>query len=175
MGTEESLWLTLKKIASYISKMKVLVIHSCLTLCNPRDCSPTGSSDHGILQARILKWVAIPFSRDLPHPGIEPRPPYLRADSLSSEPPGKPYIKKKWLIIRDGIYQGFVCTKHTYLMMIPSINLGRKMLVFIPYWWENKSVASLNNMTKFPQVIISKENISQIFFIQVRHFKVINT
>ena len=32
-------------------------------LCNPVDCSPQGSSDHGILQARILKWVAIPFSR----------------------------------------------------------------------------------------------------------------
>ena len=75
--------------------MKALVTHSCLTLCNPRDCSPAGSSDHGILQARILKWIAIPSSRDLPHPGIEPRPPYLQADSLSSELPGKPYIKEK--------------------------------------------------------------------------------
>ena len=35
----------------------------CLTLCNPMDCSPPGSSVHGILQARILEWVAIPFSR----------------------------------------------------------------------------------------------------------------
>ena len=34
-----------------------------LTLCDPRDCSPPGSSVHGILQARILEWVAIPFSR----------------------------------------------------------------------------------------------------------------
>ena len=33
----------------------------CLTLCNPMDCSPPGFSDHGILQARILEWVAIPF------------------------------------------------------------------------------------------------------------------
>ena len=33
------------------------------TLCNPMDCSPPGSSVHGILQARILEWVAIPFSR----------------------------------------------------------------------------------------------------------------
>ena len=76
--------------------MKVLVTHSCLTLCNPRDCSPAGSSDHGILQARILKWVASPLPRDLPHPGIETRPPYLQADSLLSELPGKPYIKEKW-------------------------------------------------------------------------------
>ena len=35
------------------------------------DCSPPGSSVHGILQARILEWIAIPFSRDLPDPGIE--------------------------------------------------------------------------------------------------------
>ena len=40
----------------------VLVAQSCLTLCNPVDCSPLGSSVHGILQARILEWVAIPFS-----------------------------------------------------------------------------------------------------------------
>ena len=42
------------------------------TLCNLMDCSPPGSSGHGILQARILEWVAIPFSRDLSDPGIKP-------------------------------------------------------------------------------------------------------
>ena len=36
---------------------------SCPTLCNPTDCSPSGSSVHGILQARILEWVIIPFPR----------------------------------------------------------------------------------------------------------------
>ena len=44
-------------------KGKVLVAQSCLTICDPRDCSPPGSSLHGILQARILEWVAIPFSK----------------------------------------------------------------------------------------------------------------
>ena len=43
-------------------KVKVLVVQSCPTLFNPMDCSPPGSSVHGILQARILKWVAISFS-----------------------------------------------------------------------------------------------------------------
>ena len=52
------------------------------TLCLP------GSSVHGILQARILKWVSFPG--DLPNPGIEPRSPALQADSLLSELPGKP-------------------------------------------------------------------------------------
>ena len=43
--------------------MKVLVAQSCLTLCNPMDYSPPDSSVLGALQARILKWVTIPFSR----------------------------------------------------------------------------------------------------------------
>ena len=43
--------------------VKVLVTQSCPTLCDPMDCSPPSSSVRGILQARILEWVAIPFSR----------------------------------------------------------------------------------------------------------------
>ena len=49
----------------------------CPTLCNPMNCNPPGSSVHAILQARILEWVAIPFSRVLPHSGIEPMSPAL--------------------------------------------------------------------------------------------------
>ena len=44
------------------------VAQSCLTLCDPMDCSPPGSSIHGILQARILEWVAISFSRGSSQP-----------------------------------------------------------------------------------------------------------
>ena len=44
----------------------------------------------GILQARILELVALPYSSDLPNPGIEPRFPTLQADSLPSKPLGKP-------------------------------------------------------------------------------------
>ena len=40
------------------------LLQSCPTLCNPMDCSPPGSSVQGILQARILEWVAMPFSKD---------------------------------------------------------------------------------------------------------------
>ena len=43
-------------------KVKVLVTQLCLPLCEPMNCSPPGSSAHGILQARILEWVAIPSS-----------------------------------------------------------------------------------------------------------------
>ena len=71
----------------------MLVTQSCLTLCSPMDYSSPGSSSvHGILQARILKWVACPPPGALPNPGIEPRSPALQADSLLSEPPGKPWV-----------------------------------------------------------------------------------
>ena len=73
-----------------INTVKVKVAQSCPTLCNSMDCSPPGSSVHGILQAGIMEWVAIPFSKNLPNPGNKPRSPVLQVDSLSSEPPGKP-------------------------------------------------------------------------------------
>ena len=72
-----------------------LVTQSYLTLCDPLDCSPSGFSVYGIFQARILKWVAISSSRDLPNPGIKPissASPALQADSLPTEPPGKPQV-----------------------------------------------------------------------------------
>ena len=46
----------------------VKLFQSCLTLCNPMDCSPLGSSVHGILQERILEWVAIPCSKGSSQP-----------------------------------------------------------------------------------------------------------
>ena len=70
-----------------------VVAQSCPTLCDPMDCSPPDSSVHGILQARILEWVAISFSRDLPNPGIKLGSSASQADALPSEPPGKPQGK----------------------------------------------------------------------------------
>ena len=64
--------------------LKCIVTQSCLSLCDPMDFSPPGSSVHEILQARILEWVAIPFSRDLLDPAIEPVSLTLQADSLPS-------------------------------------------------------------------------------------------
>ena len=62
---------------------------SCLTLCDPMDCSLPGSSVHGIFQARILEWVAISFSRGSSQPRIETGSPTLQAMLLPSELPGK--------------------------------------------------------------------------------------
>ena len=63
---------------------------SCLTFCNPMDCSPLGSSVHGILQARILEWVAIPFSRGPSWPRDGTWVSCIAGGFFTAEPPGKP-------------------------------------------------------------------------------------
>ena len=68
----------------------VIVAQLCPTLCDPMDCSTPGSSVCGILQARIQEWVAILFSRGSSRPRDQTQFPALQADSLQSEPPGKP-------------------------------------------------------------------------------------
>ena len=70
-GTEEehSFFLHLHPwVWSCISEKQVTVAQPCLTLHDPVDCSLPGSSVHGVLQARILGWVAIPFSRGSSQP-----------------------------------------------------------------------------------------------------------
>ena len=60
------------KMSILTDGMCVSVTQSCPTLCDLMDCSPPGSSVHGILQAIILVWAAIPFSRGFSRPGIDP-------------------------------------------------------------------------------------------------------
>ena len=69
----------------YIVVVCCSVSKSCPTLCNSMDYTV-----HGVLQARILEWIAFPSLGDLPNPGIEPRSPALQADSLLTELQGKP-------------------------------------------------------------------------------------
>ena len=68
-------------------KLKVKVTQSCQTLCDPVEYTV-----HGILQARILEWVAVP------NPGIKSKSPTLQAESLPAEPPGKPIQRLKDLM-----------------------------------------------------------------------------
>ena len=70
-------------------KVKVKSLSRVQLFVTPKDCSLPGSSLHGILQARVLEWGAIFFSRGSSDPGIEPGSPALQADALPSEPPGK--------------------------------------------------------------------------------------
>ena len=77
----------------YIYIYIMVCVHAqCLTLCDPMDCSPPGSSIHGISQARILEWIAISSPGDLPNPGIEPVSPEssaLPCGFFTTDPPGK--------------------------------------------------------------------------------------
>ena len=67
-------------------------LQSCLTLCDPMEHSPLGSSVHGILQARIPEWWPCPPPRDLPDPGIKPESPAspaLASGLFTTSTPGK--------------------------------------------------------------------------------------
>ena len=82
----------LGNVSIYYSESEVA--QSCPTLCDPMDYTV-----HGILPARIPEWVAFPFSRGSPNPGIEPRSPALQPDSLPAEPEGKPLSYQKVITI----------------------------------------------------------------------------
>ena len=65
--------------------MLAQLLQSCLTLCDSMDNSRPGFSGHGILQARILEWVAMPSSRYLPHLGIDLTSPALAGVFFNTE------------------------------------------------------------------------------------------
>ena len=97
------------------------VAQSCPTLCDPMDCSPPGSSVHGILQARILEWLPFSSPGDLPKPGIEPGSRALQADSLPSEPPRKPVhvyksTKNEGTVVKD-IFVMMVLDSHLFVVL----------------------------------------------------------
>ena len=89
-------WPVLHFIAFFLKRLLVVVValvaQWCLILCDPMDCSPPGSSVHGIIKTRLLEWVAFSSPRDLSNPGIKPGSPALQADSLLSNLPGKPFV-----------------------------------------------------------------------------------
>ena len=78
-----------------VNCVRAQLLHPCPTLCDPVDCSPPVFSVHGIVQARILERDAMPSSRDLPKPGIEPMSTpslALQSDSLPLSRQGCPVL-----------------------------------------------------------------------------------
>ena len=67
----------------------VFIAQSCMTVCNPVDCSPPGCSVNGVLQARILAWVAMAFSRGSSQPRDQTHVSCIAGRFFTSEPPGK--------------------------------------------------------------------------------------
>ena len=73
---------------------RAMLSHSVVQLfCNPRDCSPPGSSVQGIFSQEYWSWLSFPTPGDLPDPGIKPAcpvSPALAGGFFTTEPPGKP-------------------------------------------------------------------------------------
>ena len=77
------------------------IIQSCPTLWDPTDCSPPGSSVHGILQARIPEWVAMPSSRGSSQPRDQTQVSCIAGGFFTAESPGKPVQKPRTLLISE--------------------------------------------------------------------------
>ena len=92
-----------------LSVYQALVAQSSPILCDPMDCSPPGFSVHGISQARILKWVAIPFFRGSSWPRAWTRVSCIAVRFLPSEPPGSK--RTLWVLFSvKAILPGFTPT-----------------------------------------------------------------
>ena len=106
-------------------KVRVLVSQLCLTLCDPTDYTV-----HGFSRPEYWSGLPCPPPGDLPNPGIEPASPILQADSLSSEPPGKPHLSFRVCYISPnfnvfkvlsccGVSQNFILHFKFYCMYTP--------------------------------------------------------
>ena len=113
---------------------------SCLSLCNPLDCCLPGSSVHGILQERILKWIPIPSPRGLPDSGIEALSPALVGRLFTSEPPRKPretvnlhqmFHRIYQYILLSLLHDCFLYCVHFAYKLTESILYPQYVLVFI--------------------------------------------
>ena len=112
-----------------------------LTLCDPMD-----HTVHGIFQARILEWVAVPSPRDLSNPGIKPRSPALQADSLPAELPGNPNNTE---VGCHTLLQGIFPTQGSN-PAIPHCRIPGRDHFLIP----SKGSKSSNNQPAFPKHLL---------------------
>ena len=88
------------------------VAQSLLTLCNPTDCSPPGSSLHTDSPGKNTGVGGHTPPGDLPNPGIKPSSPKLQMDSLLSEPPGKPIARLDLYILNKFSISLLISAKH---------------------------------------------------------------
>ena len=145
------------RLFSYESESENEVAQSCLTLSDAMDCSLPGSSLYGILQARVLEWVAyqappsMGFSRqeywsglpfpspgDLPDPGIEPGSPTFQENALTSEPPGHSFLQGIFRYNLNQITHDYtvkVTNKFKGLELIECLkNYGQRFLTLYSTW-----------------------------------------
>ena len=122
---------------------------SCPTLCDPMDCSNQSSSIYGISQARILEWVAISSTRDLPNPGIKPTPtesPALASEFYTNESPGKPNKKCVFHVKYNFIYTAWFISGDFWQNVVHWRSEWQITPIFLP-WESNESYEKQKDMT----------------------------
>ena len=138
-----------------INSMLCLVAQSCVTLCDPVDYSSPGSSDHGILQARTLEWVAISSSRGSPHPGTEHRSPVLQADFLLSEPPWEP---KNTGVGGISLLQEIFLTQESNQGLLPCGQI---------LYWLSYQGSSINSILLSKINLVTKQHVWYLLFLKL--------
>ena len=108
-------------------------LQSCLTLCNPMNCSPPGSSVHGDSPSKNTGWIAVPSPGDLPHPGIEPTSlisPALASESFNTSTTWEAYniIQFTYLLCLSGQSRDFYLY---YLLMNPQDLVSNKCSIIL--------------------------------------------
>ena len=99
--------------------LQVLITQSCPTLCDPIDCNPPGSFIHGILQARILEWVAIPF----PTQGLNPALLYYEQILYS--------LSHQYLMLKPSGYNSEQEAGNWYFVIIFCFSVARSSPTFL--------------------------------------------
>ena len=122
------------------------VTQLCLTLCNPMDYSLPCSSVHRILQARILQWIAIPFSRGYPQPRDGTWVSFIAGGFLSFGPPGKP---RKWGKILSKALEDFWGYKQHSISWMGKRLYRCRRIYFIIYSFSSNYICFINGC-KFP-------------------------
>ena len=143
-------------------------LQSCLILCNPMDCTLPGSSVHGIFQARILEWVAIPVFRGSSHPGIEPRSPALQADSLPAEPQvGKTLALTIWTFVGKVTSLFFNTLSRFVIVFLPKSKclLISWLQSLSPLILKPKKIKSVTISTFFPSICREVMGLDAMIFV----------
>ena len=100
-------------ITAWKWKVKVLIAQSCQTLGDPVDYTPLGTQSMELSRQEYCSGLPFSSPGALPSPGFKLRSPALQADSLPSEPPGKPWCITAWKRIDSPIYSTSICCTTT--------------------------------------------------------------
>ena len=163
-----------KKIPVYLSLWHVCMcaksLQSYLILCDPVDCSPPGSSVHGILQGRILEWVAMTSSKESSQPRDRTRVSLLhwQAGSLPLSPPGKPimwytncFINTYFLIVCLSLLECKVCEVENFCPSCSSLVHSSQIVSnVVDYRKKNKLINYLQAFPSKAEVCFPTSNLS---------------